>query len=113
MFRFSLTTFVLILLMIYIFPFLCSARHLNVISILPFNPSAVVSLNYVGAALEIAVEKANVKYADQLITNLTLLYARKDASCEEEEAVVIDRLAPYYYRELPNDHCAIIIGGRK
>ena len=88
-------------------------KHVDVISILPHSAPAVISLNYVGAALEVAVDKANQRYAGKLTANLTLLHGRKNANCDEEESVVIDMLPQYYYRQFQTDSCAVIIGSRK
>lgn len=95
---------------VYIF-YLSTIKGLEVeiISLLPYGAPIVTSLIFTGAALDLAIEKGNARYAPHIKISSALLYSSKKDNCDIAAANTASMLSEYYYRQLKPGVCSSIL----
>ena len=90
-----------------------TAMELELVSILPYGlygAQVAPALVFTGAALDVAIAKANTIYKPALNISLSLLYGSPNQTCDDVAANVIDLLAGHYYRARDRNICMAVVG---
>ena len=89
-------------------PICMAIRNVTILSIVPDIPIAP-GLPYIGAALDLAVQRANAKYKDNL--NVSLTKAQYVAGeCPDFDSATLDFTAKESYRAKAAGSCIAVIG---
>ena len=83
--------------------------NLELVSIIPYGARFATALIYTGAAMDLAIEKANHRYNGTLNVSLTLLYGDKLEKCADAAYTIINKVTHHYYLDRRKDACLAII----
>ena len=97
-----------------VFPLLIKltvAVNVELVSIIPYGARVSTALMYTGAAMDVAVQKANHRHNGTLNVSVSFLYADRvlGSRCADTAYTIIDLVTHYYYKDRPKDACMAIM----